>query len=106
MVLRTNAPCSRGATRRGLLMLALAAPATAYAARAAAATGACVDLDTLPSGQKSMRQSLNFKLVSDDSRRCSGCAFFSATDGDCGKCQILGGPTPAQARCDSWAARK
>lgn len=106
MANRTTAPRSSGATRRGLLALALAAPAAAYAARAAAAPGVCVDLDALPSGQKSMRQSLNFKLVSDDNRRCSSCAFFTAADGDCGKCQILGGPAPAQGRCDSWAARK
>lgn len=96
----------RKTNRRSLLALALAAPLTAYAARAAAAPGACVDLDALPSSQKAMRQSLNFKLVSDDSRRCGGCAFFTATDGDCGKCQIFSGPTPAQGRCDSWAARK
>lgn len=106
MILRSNAPRSPGATRRRLLALALAAPAAAYAARATAGTGACVDLDALPYGQKSMRQSLNFKLASDDSRRCGGCAFFTTTEGECGQCQILGGPTPAQARCDSWAARK
>lgn len=96
----------RTTTRRGLFALAMVAPAAAFAARAAAATGACVDLDALPSSQKAMRQSLNFKLVSDDSRRCGGCAFFTATEGDCGKCQILSGPTPAAGRCDSWAARK
>lgn len=106
MAPRSHAWHPHSATRRGLLALALAAPAVACAARAAAATRACVDLDALPSGEKSMRQSLNFKLVSDDGRRCSGCAFFSATDADCGRCQILGGPTPAQARCDSWAGRK
>jgi hypothetical protein len=96
----------REINRRRLIALALAAPAAAFAARAAAASGTCVDLDALPSSQKAMRQSLNFKLVSDDSRRCSGCAFFTATGGDCGTCQILSGPTPAQGRCDSWAARK
>jgi hypothetical protein len=93
-------------TRRGMLALAFAAPAAAYAARATAAPGSCVDLDTLPSSQKSMRQSLNFKLLSDDSRRCSGCAFFTTAAGDCGQCQIFSGPAPAQGRCDSWAARK
>lgn len=94
------------ATRRRLLALTLAAPAALWAGAAAAAAGACVDFDALPSSQKALRQSLNFKLASDDSRRCSGCAFFSATQGDCGTCQIFGGPTPAQGRCDSWAARK
>jgi hypothetical protein len=81
------------------------APAIVCATRSAAAE-ACVDLDALPSGQKAMRQSLNFKLASDDNRKCGGCAFFSAAEGDCGKCQIFSGPVPAQGRCDSWAARK
>lgn len=94
------------ATRRALLAAALAAPAAALALPALAAD-ACVDLDALPSGQRSMRQALNFKLVSDDpAKHCSGCAFFSAPQGDCGKCQIFSGPVPAQGRCDSWAARK
>jgi hypothetical protein len=92
-------------TRRALLGLAALAPALGFAAQAAAA-GACVDLDALPSGQKSMRQALNFKLASDDARHCGACAFFTATEGDCGKCQIFSGPVPAQGRCDSWAARK
>jgi hypothetical protein len=94
------------ATRRALLALALAAPALALA-RAAAAEEACVDLDALPSGQRSMRKTLNFQLASDDpARRCGGCAFFSAPKGACGQCQIFNGPVPAQGRCDSWAARK
>jgi hypothetical protein len=95
-----------GATRRTLLGLALAAPVAVFAAPALA-DGACVDLDALPSGQKSMRQALNFKLVSDDpAKRCGGCSFYTAAQGDCGKCQIFSGPVPATGRCDSWAAKK
>jgi High potential iron-sulfur protein len=98
---------STPATRRMLLLAALAAPAAAFAVPAAAAGEACVDLDALPSGQRSMREALNFKLVSDDpGKRCSGCAFYTATAADCGKCRIFNGSTPAQGRCDSWAARK
>lgn len=98
---------SNGATRRALLMLAITASAAAYAATAAA-QAACVDLDALPSSQKSMRKSLGFRMVSEDPKRhCSGCAFFTAAAGDCGKCGLLsGGPVPADGRCDSWAARK
>ena len=96
-----------GATRRGLLMLALAGPAAAYAATAAA-QAACVDLDALPSSQKSMRASLGFRMVSEDPKRhCSGCAFFTAAAAGCGKCGLLsGGAVPGDGRCDSWAARK
>lgn len=94
-----------GATRRGLLMLAFGAPAAAYAA-SAAAQAACVDLDALPSSQKSMRNSMGFRMVSDDPKRhCSGCAFFTAAAAGCGKCGLLsGGAVPADGRCDSWAA--
>ena len=96
-----------GATRRALLMFAIGAPAAGFAA-AAAAQGACVDLDALPSGQKAMRNALGFKLVSDDPKhRCGGCAFYTAAEGSCGKCALLsGGPVPAEGRCDSWAARQ
>lgn len=97
----------KGATRRGLLMLAIAAPAAGYAA-SAAAQAACVDLDALPSSQKSMRKSLGFRMVSEDPKRhCSGCAFFTAAAAGCGKCGLLsGGAVPAEGRCDSWAERK
>lgn len=96
-----------GATRRALLMLAIAAPAAGFAA-SAAAEGACVDLDALPSSQKSMRASLGFRMASEDPKRhCSGCAFFTAAAPGCGKCQLLsGGAVPADGRCDSWAPRK
>lgn len=96
----------RRATRRSLLGLALGAASAVLASRAAA-QDACVDLDALPSGQKSMRKALNFKLVSDNpSRRCGGCAFYTAVQGACGRCAIFSGPAPAQGVCDSWAARK
>ena len=96
-----------GATRRGLLRLALAAPLAGYAVAASAGEAACVDLDALPSSQKSMRASLGFKMVSEDAkRRCGGCAFYTAAQGACGKCALLSGPVPAEGRCDSWAARK
>jgi hypothetical protein len=93
-------------SRRMLLTLALAAPAAAMAG-VASAQDSCVDLDGLPSGQRSMRQALNFKLVSDDpDHRCGGCAFYTTTQGACGRCQIFSGPVPEQGHCDSWAARK
>lgn len=96
-----------GATRRGLLRLALAAPLAGYAVAASAADTACVDLDALSSSQRSMRASLGFRMVSDDpKRRCAGCAFYTAAEGACGKCALLNGPTPAEGRCDSWAAGK
>ena len=94
------------ATRRRLLALALGLSSAALATRGNAQQ-ACIDLDALPSGQKSMRKSLNFKLVSDvPGRRCDGCAFYTAVQGACGRCAIFSGPAPAQGVCESWAARK
>jgi High potential iron-sulfur protein len=97
-------PPKGGSTRRALLLLAVAGPALA-AAGAAAAESVCVDVSALPSGQRSMREAMNFKMASDDPKQvCGGCAFFTATDGGCGKCTIFSGPVPAQGHCDSWAA--
>ena len=97
----------RSATRRTLLTLALAAPVAAFGS-AAAAQAVCVDMDALPSSQRSMRASLGFRLVSEDPKRhCRDCAFFTADAGDCGHCALLsGGPVPGGGRCDSWAMRK
>lgn len=94
-------------SRRALLMFAVAAPAAGFAA-GAAAQGACVNLDALSSGQKAMRTSLGFKMVSPDAkRRCGGCAFYTAVEGSCGKCTLLSnGAVPAEGVCDSWAPRK
>ncbi len=96
-----------GATRRIILMAALAAPAAGYAATAAAQS-VCVDLDGLSSSQKALRASLGFRIASEDPKRhCGGCAFFTAAEGACGRCALLSnGPVPADGRCNSWAARK
>lgn len=92
-------------TRRGLLMLAIGAPAIAYAA---AAQGACLDPEALPRAQKALRSSLGFRMVSEDPKqRCGGCAFYTAKEGACGTCTLLSNsPVPAEGRCDSWAPRK
>jgi hypothetical protein len=99
-------PLAAWATRRALLGLALAAPGVAFPLRAFS-KAACVDFNALPANQKAARQALHFKLVSDDpKKRCGGCAFYTAGQGDCGNCQIFNGPVPAQGRCDSWSARE
>jgi hypothetical protein len=106
--MKTQLPAAgRGATRRTLISLALAAPVAALGS-AAAAQAVCVDMDALSSSQKSMRATLGFRLVSDDPKRhCRDCAFFTADAGDCGHCALLsGGPVPGGGRCDSWAMRK
>ncbi len=94
-------------SRRGLLALALAAPLLWAGAASAREVAACVDLDALPAGQKSMRRSLGFKLETTDPRkRCGTCAFFTPGAGACGKCQLLsGGAVAATSICDNWTGK-
>ena len=93
------------ASRRRLLALALVAPAVLLAS-AATADPVCVDLDALPASQKSLRKSVGFQLASDDPKQvCRACNFYTAGEGDCGRCTLLSGPVPAGGRCDSWAKK-
>jgi len=95
-------------SRRGFFILA--AGAGLGWAGSAWAANACFDMTKLPGGDRSLRQSFNFKEVSGDPRRsCSGCAFFTADQAapSCGKCALLsGGPVTAGSVCDNWAAKK
>ena len=67
----------------------------------------CADPDSLTSAQASVRRSLNYTELSDDSSRvCAGCDFFKAgaSSGTCGSCEIFGGgPVNPAGRCDSWS---
>lgn len=92
--------------RRRLLGMAAVFPLL-VAAAGVRAQAVCVNLDTLPAGQKGMRRSLGFKLVSDDPKKhCGSCTFFSAAAGGCGKCQLLsGGAVGEGSVCDSWAQK-
>ena len=96
--------------RRKLLANAVAAPlllAGLAASVRLAGASACMDLDAMPANQKSLRRSLGFKLQSPDSaKHCSGCAFFTANGGNCGKCQLLSGAAvTADSVCDSWTRK-
>ncbi len=101
-------PADSAWSRRALFGLALAAPLLMMGAEAGAQdAAACVNLDALPASQKSMRRSLGFKPRSTDpKKRCGTCAFFTATGGGCGKCQLLnGGAVAATSVCDNWATK-
>lgn len=98
-----------------LLLLGVAAAARAAkpaggkqaGGKQAAAAATCVDMNALTASQQSLRDSLGFKLETPDPKQhCSLCAFFTATDGGCGKCELLtGGPVGANSVCDSFAAK-
>lgn len=91
--------------RHAVALLFGAVPALAAATAAQAAI--CVDMNALPPSDKSMRESLNFKLHSADAQKqCHICAFFEAAGDGCGHCQLLsGGPVFADSVCDSWAQK-
>lgn len=95
-------------TRRRFLALAGMAPVAWLAADSArAADAVCYDPATLPLSQKNRRRSIGYVEASADAtRRCAGCAFFTATAGTCGTCQMLsGGAVKAGAVCNSFAPR-
>jgi hypothetical protein len=72
----------------------------------AAEAAACFDLESLPASQKRQRRSLGFKAATDAQKHCGSCAFFTATAGGCGTCEMLsGGITSTAYVCDSWAAK-
>jgi hypothetical protein len=73
----------------------------------AADTAACFDLESLPASQKRLRRSIGFRLAEKEAtQRCGSCAFFTASAGDCGKCEMLSGEVVSTAYvCDSWAAK-
>jgi hypothetical protein len=92
-------------SRRALLGFAAAAPLGALAARAQPAAPVCYDPAKLPASQRSLRRALGFRDTSTDPvKHCGICAFFTATKGGCGTCQLLsGGPVTAASVCNSWA---
>ena len=98
-------------TRRRILAAAGLAPIALLGARQALAQaepgGACYDLAKLPLSQRNMRRSVSFvDPAPDATKRCGTCAFFVATQGSCGTCQIFsGGPTAASAYCTSYAPK-
>jgi len=96
------------ATRRDFLqrtaqLIALAAVTPSIAAPAQGAE-AC----TTPESE-ALRVSLNYRNPAPDaSKRCAGCAFFSASADKtgCGSCEMLSGdPVEADAWCESWSPR-
>ena len=88
--------------RRALAVLALAPLAMAGTARAA-----CYDPAALARSIQARRRTLGFEeTASDPAKRCGGCTFFTATQGDCGKCNLMtGGPVTAAGTCRSWAKK-
>jgi hypothetical protein len=98
-------------SRRRILAAAGLAPIALLGARHAFAqakpASACYDMAKLPLAQRNMRRSVAFVDPSPDAaKRCGTCAFFVATQGNCGTCQIFsGGPTAASAYCTSYAPK-
>ena len=86
----------------GLLLAAAASPA----AFAADAKKVCADPKAMDSGQRSIREALNYvEMAKDPTMTCADCGFFQATADGCGTCMIFTGPANAQGHCESWSAK-
>jgi len=100
-----NAMCSR----RALLAHGLKLPLGGFllaATAAHAADKACVDMERLDEGQKSIRESLKYTDTAPDPKTtCATCGFFEPTSAGCGNCMIFSGPVAATAHCESWSAK-
>ena len=93
--------------RRFLNIAVLAGAATAAATTGSNALAAvCYDPATLPLSQKNRRRSLGYlEAASDPSRRCGGCAFFTAAEKGCGQCAMLNAAVNVGASCNSFVQR-
>lgn len=94
--------------RRRFLAFAGLSPLVVLGAGSALAQSAlCYTSETLTFSQKSRRRSLGFMdIAADPKRRCGGCNFFTAAEGGCGTCQMLGGAAvTANSSCSSFAPR-
>lgn len=94
-------------SRRDILALAGMAPLMILAGRAAAADTVCYDPASLSLAQKNLRRSVAFVETSTDPKRhCGLCAFFTASKGICGTCQIMSGnPVTVAGVCTSFAPK-
>src|SRR5262245_57008849 len=80
--------------------------ASGVASAANAADKVCADPKAMDSGQKSIRESLNYvEMAKDQTMVCGGCGFFEKPADGCGHCQIFQGIANAKGHCDSWAPK-
>jgi hypothetical protein len=93
--------------RRGVqLPLGSLVLATGVVSAASAAEKVCVDMKTLDSGAKSIRDSLHYVEMSPDpAKTCGACGFFTEPKDGCGSCMIFQGPANAKGHCESWSPK-
>lgn len=106
---------AKSISRRGLLRRSLqlyiggvmAGSLTSAPAADSAAGKVCADPNAMDDSQKGMRESLNYtESAPDPAKTCSGCGFFQAAEGACGKCVIFNdGPVNPHGHCDSWSGK-
>lgn len=89
--------------RRNILAIALLSPL--IAAQAAKAQSSCSG--TLSLSDRNRRRALGFVEISkSEDKRCAHCTFFTATDRNCGACQMLSGQSVSgHAVCNSFVAK-
>lgn len=70
----------------------------------------CYDPELLSTPERALRATRGYadRSPRGDAESCRGCQFFRVEAdgaGECGRCEILGGPVSAAGRCDAWTAR-
>lgn len=68
----------------------------------------CTDLSGVPEAEVTMRNSLQYRDVSDqEGKHCENCNLFQAPaeSGQCGTCTLNLGPVSPQGYCNSWVEK-
>ena len=103
-------------TRRSVLVRSVQFPAAGFVALTFGACGerqsevrgeVCADPTVLSQGELSLRESLQYvEIYEDTDQVCGKCLFFTTGENSfCGQCQIFSGPANPNGHCTSWSLR-
>lgn len=95
-----------GARLAGTGVLAALAAACSRSGGPLDAAARCLDPNGLSAADRSLRSSVAYvDAATSPDRRCSGCAYFTATPpSGCGTCQVVPGGVAAAGYCTAWTA--
>lgn len=66
----------------------------------------CSDVSALDAAAREARRSLGYvDRAPDASKRCSGCALFTAHPGQCGSCSVVRGPISPDGTCTAFSPK-
>ena len=67
----------------------------------------CADPENMSTSEELMRTSLGYTpKAPNPAKACAACAYFKASAGDCGSCDLLNGSqVNSMGSCNSWSLR-